>query len=593
MRNAVLRGLLSVFAALAAAGASPVAATWSSDATSNLAVADGSGDQVLPLVGSTSDGGLWLGWFDNRSGAYRVYVQRLDAAGREQFAHNGLLVSAHPQNTALFGWDLIVDTEDHCVLVFSDTRDGGDLDIHAYRIAPDGTLVWGADGVTLSSNPDFEPAPRVTQAANGEFVFVWQRDPASGDGDIRMQRLTAAGAALLAPGGLAVVASAGEDPGFVSIVPSSGGDVILLWLRDIRSFASSRHVRARRFAPDGAPVWGAHVSVYDAFSVPIGYFPKIEADGNGGAFVVWHRSDGSFFNSFVQHLDGDGLELFPHNGVAVSTVATMHHIDPTFARDSATGEVIVAWNERVSNQSQWGILAQRFATDGSRLWGPGGLTLLPVNTTFKSSPRAVAWDGGAIVVFTDQPAGSDRLVALRLDAAGGLVWGGSPLVLSSVSSAKSRLPVTIDSGGSLKVAWEDNRSATQDVYAQNVTAAGLLGLSPFAGEVDASLRLSKLADVVGNLTLSWAASCSNGALDYGIFEGSLGDWTSHGAIDCSDGGSDLREEIQPGLGDTYYLVVPLRTGDEGSYGTDSSATERPQAAAGLRCLDPQVLGTCD
>src|SRR5436190_23038327 len=97
-------------------------AQWPSGASPNLAVADGPGEQVLPKVAPTSDGGCYLGWFDSRTGSYTVRLQRLDAGGNEQWAHNGIVVSANPQSTSLVDWDLICDRDDHCVLAFTDTR---------------------------------------------------------------------------------------------------------------------------------------------------------------------------------------------------------------------------------------------------------------------------------------------------------------------------------------------------------------------------------------------------------------------------------------------------------------------------------------
>ena len=91
------------------------------------------------------------------------------------------------------------------------------------------------------------------------------------------------------------------------------------------------------------------------------------------------------------------------------------------------------------------------------------------------------------------------------------------------------------------------------------------------------------------MILDWAASCSAGAVDYAIYEGTLGDFYCHTALDCSDDGDPLTEEVQPGAGDTYYLVVPLAAGAEGSYGASSSA-ERPQG--GAACLTTQVIAAC-
>ena len=52
---------------------------------------------------------------------------------------------------------------------------------------------------------------------------------------------------------------------------------------------------------------------------------------------------------------------------------------------------------------------------------------------------------------------------------------------------------------------------------------------------------------------------------------------------------DFRRDVSE-YGDRYYLVVPRNPNDEGSYGTNSSAVERPQGSA--VCIPTQVLGTC-
>lgn len=569
-------------------------AQWPTDPSVNLAIADRSGSQQIPLVGSTSDGGTYVAWFDNTAGSYQVYLQRLSAAGVEQWPHNGILVSGHPQDTALFGWDMIVDSADNAVIVFSDIRDGGDLDTFAYKVGPTGQMLWGADGVQLSINNGFDPAPRVAEAANGDFVFVWQRDPSLGDADIRMQRLTAAGTPLLAVGGLAVVASAGEDPGFVQIVPAENGNVILTWLRNIRSLSSPRHIRARKFSPTGSPLWAGSVEVFGAFSIPIGYFPSMLADGAGGAVIAWHRSDGSLYNSFVQHLDSSGAELFPHDGIAVSTTPGMYHIGPALAYDKTSGESFIFWNEENSLQSQWGIYGQKFSPTGVRAWGDGGVALMPVNTVYKSIPRTVPYAGGAMVFLLDQTGGfgTDRLLGMRVDGQGNQVWPGGQVVISSLPSSKARYPVTMASSGVATLVWEDDRRGTVDVFGQNVGPSGVLGNAGLPGSVSASLRVTKSTVTAGNLTLSWDASCSPDAVSYAIYEGSLGDFTSHVKKDCSDDGGDRVEEISPPSEDSYYLLVALTGTNEGSYGKTSRGDERPTPPVGDRCLDSQILTAC-
>ena len=110
------------------------------------------------------------------------------------------------------------------------------------------------------------------------------------------------------------------------------------------------------------------------------------------------------------------------------------------------------------------------------------------------------------------------------------------------------------------------------------------------GSVPVTITVDKSALTPGDLTISWAPSCSSGAEDYGIYEGQVGSWYSHTQIDCSDDGGDFTEEITPSAGNRYYLVVPRNPNDEGSYGTDSLGMERP--AGSSVCITSQALAPC-
>ncbi len=100
-----------------------------------------------------------------------------------------------------------------------------------------------------------------------------------------------------------------------------------------------------------------------------------------------------------------------------------------------------------------------------------------------------------------------------------------------------------------------------------------------------------LSDVI----LSWSASCSEGASDYGIYEGTIGVFYSHTSVDCNDGGLAFTEQITPAAGSRYYLVVPLNPQTEGSYGQRRdnpipTLTERPVGA--VQCVTVQTVTPC-
>ncbi len=94
---------------------------------------------------------------------------------------------------------------------------------------------------------------------------------------------------------------------------------------------------------------------------------------------------------------------------------------------------------------------------------------------------------------------------------------------------------------------------------------------------------------VGEITLSWGDACIGGDVDYEIYEGILGDFSSHAAKFCTTD-SLTTKTFTPLSGNTYYLLVPRNATFEGSYGTDSDGVERQQG--GLTCLD-QSLGACE
>ncbi|MEM7247768.1 MAG: sulfatase-like hydrolase/transferase [Acidobacteriota bacterium] len=101
-----------------------------------------------------------------------------------------------------------------------------------------------------------------------------------------------------------------------------------------------------------------------------------------------------------------------------------------------------------------------------------------------------------------------------------------------------------------------------------------------------ALHLSRLPG--GELRLSWSASCSVEDTDHALYEGALGDFTSHVPAACSTGGAQTFD-LTPDTGSRYYLVVPATDAAEGSYGLRSDGSARPASATACR---PQLRRDC-
>jgi hypothetical protein len=117
-----------------------------------------------------------------------------------------------------------------------------------------------------------------------------------------------------------------------------------------------------------------------------------------------------------------------------------------------------------------------------------------------------------------------------------------------------------------------------------------LGVLALPGTVPPDLRVSRSQSVPGGVVLDWSSSCTGGAGDYGIYEGTLGVWNSHAAADCHDDGLDTIETLTPSAGSRYFLVVARDTLSEGSYGSASNGVPRPRGTS--TCVGAQDASAC-
>jgi hypothetical protein len=462
--------------------ASPTSfAQWSSDPSINLAICDTSGSQELPKIAATSDGGCYVSWFDTRGSGYKVYMQRLNAQGVKQWATNGLLISAHPQNTSLVDYDLDVDDSNYAVVVFTDIRNGGQIEPFAYRISPQGNFVWGTDGVALSTSPStFQANPRVVSTSDGSYVFSWIFS--STPNKVALQKLNVAGAKQWGVDPILLLGTGTENLTYPSLVRSDAGSVILLMSGYSGSFLNPQNYRlyTQKFSPAGAPLWGSVPDTVYALGRVSGFFvPKLIPDGNNGAFYVWHddrNNTGSSF-SHVQHITSTDVKLFPVNGSAGSTLPGRLHNDAWVAYTPLTGETYMFWYETDAQfQSSYGVYGQKFSTNGTRQWPDSGKAFRPFGGGQPSFIRCSAKDSAAVVFYFDGVTVTNNLVkGFKIDRNGNFLWSGSIINVSSVASSKGRLGGAFTADGTSLLVWSDNRVDGNGVYGQNVKFDGTLG----------------------------------------------------------------------------------------------------------------------
>lgn len=152
-------------------------------------------------------------------------------------------------------------------------------DVVVRRVAPDGSLPYGANGVVVCNASGNQTLPRLLLGASNSYYVTWvdTRVDSSFYRDLYVQRLTQAGSSLFLPNGIPINSAAqraGEAYGLEGLCSDGAGSAIMLW--QTNGIVTGR---VQRLSSSGALQWGAN-------GLPVGTsnrFPReIRADGSGG-----------------------------------------------------------------------------------------------------------------------------------------------------------------------------------------------------------------------------------------------------------------------------------------------------------------------
>ncbi len=377
--------------------------------------------------------------------------------------------------------------------------------IAAQHVLASGDLdaAWPHFGRVLIGTPLVDPAggqsvETITTDLSGGAIVAWQDDRSSTTGtDIYAQHVLADGQldpnwpATGVP--LCVVDGVQIRP---LIVSDAAGGAIVAWT-DARPGASvvdlyAQHVLASGLVDANWPTNGLAVCTAAGAQA----FPVISIDGDGGALLAWHdlRNPANGSDIYVQHVRVAGAvdAAWPVDGRAVCT-AVDAQAEPTILSDGAipgpTG-AIVAWTDARDGTGH--IFAHHVLATGAidPAWPMDGQMLS--NTGIESRPVAVSdGAGGAVVTWQRLTSVHQKLFAEHVTAAGVVdpAWPAGGRALSAADNEQTNAQVVSDAAGGAIVAWD---SDTNDVFAQHVLASGALDSAyPNTGRVICDLPLQQ------------------------------------------------------------------------------------------------------
>jgi hypothetical protein len=204
-----------------------------------------------PFPMSDTKGGAYIAWRDLRGGAYKLYAQRANSSGNPLWASGGVPISGAVGSASTYSG--FIDIFGQPYVVWRDVTLTGSsystTGLFAQKIDDDGTCIWGATGIKVSTAPiKFSSSTyNVTAGENsgGGIIVTWD-DYRNGNWDIYAQEVDAAGNMLWNTNGMALSTAPGDQQS-PSIRAFSYG-IIVGW-RDSRNSGSSGYdIYAQRVA---------------------------------------------------------------------------------------------------------------------------------------------------------------------------------------------------------------------------------------------------------------------------------------------------------------------------------------------------------
>lgn len=425
----------------------------------NTPVRTGNGvDAVTPLSAAARQGGTYISWFENGDAGYVLRMQLLNVEGLAVWESEGLLVSDEPQNSALFRYDLASDLEGNAIVAFQDERTGT-LDVVAYKMAPDGTLLWG-HGSVLPTQGGTGLAPTIGVLSDNRVVIAWNTDRTPST--VAFQVVSPDG--IPDPAGTQEIGSTG-NLGRPEIVPCSDGGFWIQYVEQDGNFLAPGLITAKRFSATLEPRPPVVVSIKTIAGF---YFPQPIPDGHDGFYVAFNTAngaDGNLTDIFMQRLRADGT-TWNNKGVSVEegTTTQRYTFSATPALVNDDDGLMIAYQSTNLAQSEGGISVQRIDTSGTRMLGVSGMIISAASAQLPAPFGNAAFADGIVATTLEVGTGANMLSAWQIGLDGVAI--GPSIDLCTVNSSKDDPTLTPIREGQAIAVWQDQRDGSGAVYAQ-------------------------------------------------------------------------------------------------------------------------------
>ena len=418
----------------------------------------------------------------------------------------------------------------HVVAWASYNQDGSGWGIYSQRYDDAGTKV-GAETRVNTTTVNEQYAPAVAGLADGGYVVVWQSNAQDGSGwGAYGQRYDAAGTKVGAE--FRVNLGTGGDQNQVSVAGLADGGFVV-----VHTYGGE--ISARQFDAAGVPQ-PFDIYTVNSYQHATQARPQVAALANGNWVAVWESEgqDGSGYGIYARVFNAAG----PVTAEFRLNATTLDQQQYPVVAALADGSFVASWSSHGQDGAGWGVVARRFAADGT----PLGAEIV-VNTTTaygqaESSVAALA-DGGFMIAWHSevQDGSGFGVYGQRFDAAGAKV-GGEVHIPDTWSNNQQHPVLAGRLDGGWVAAWTNIDGAYADVHSRVYVVP-----EPFT-----ELHGTPGPDTLGGGDLRLHILAYSG--DDSLTGTKKSDWIEGGAgNDTLDGGPGT-DTLDGGAGDDLYLV---------------------------------------
>jgi len=454
--------------------------------------------QVLPKAVSDGANGAIVVWMDSRLGANALFAQHIDSSGVRRWTDGGVLL-ASSNSSQVTEFNIAADGAGGVAVAWATPISGVSSDIYAQRLNAAGELQWGTNAKAVCTNRSDQAHPQIVRKASGAFVVAWEDQRNAFRIDVFGQAVTSTGTLLWAANGITLAGSA--DAAFNPMLVASGADDCLLaWDADSLGIGD---VRAQRVTSTGAAAWPA--TGLQMFPAGVSGLLAVAPDQVGGMYIVTSAPEPYTGKSvlWVQRVRPAGTLIYQVGGRRVTSIPS-NQIQPVAAPDSAGG-VLLAWLDDARNLAKLDVMAQRIAPTGDPMWDFAGVPVCRAGNTGPGLCIAPNGGGGAVMAWSDTRSSIlPDLYAQGVDALGRLGVG--------LSVEPPSLPST-----TMLAAPSPNPATRSASVSYTLPAAGTVSLRV----VDATGRVVAVLEEglreAGHHTVTWDAQTSGHRLPPGLY----------------------------------------------------------------------------